>query len=120
MKTFVILLMLFLATPVFSQNIERILTLDECTKLALNINQDILISKENILYAEQRVKEAKTLYYPILDLNFNLSRFNNDVSTLINSNYMPATILLPQGSRDYFYSTKIAFWQSICYFCTVL
>ena len=46
-------------------------------------------------------------------MNFNISRFSNDVETLINSHYLPATILLPYGSRDYFYSTKLALWQPI-------
>ncbi len=113
MKKYFILLLLFLVSPIFAQGVERVLTLDECTKLALNINQDILIAKEAVSYAEQRVNEAKSLYFPKLDLNFNVSRFSNDFETLINSHYLPATILLPNGSRDYFYSTKLALWQPI-------
>ena len=113
MKKYFILLLLFAVSPVFAQGVERVLTLNECTQLALNINQDILIANEAVSYAEQRVNEAKSLYFPKLDLNFNLSRFSNDVSTLINSHYLPATILLPDGSRDYFYSTKLALWQPI-------
>jgi len=113
MKKIVVLSLLFLSLPLFAQGVERVLNIEECIKLALNINQDVLIAKEAILYADQRVSEARALYFPTLDLNFNLSRFNNNVSTLINSNYLPATILLPEGSRDYFYSTKIALWQSI-------
>ena len=113
MKKYFILLLLFAVSPVFAQGVERVLTLNECTRLALNINQDILIANETVAYAEQRVNEAKSLYFPKLDLNFNLSRFSNDVATLINSHYLPATILLPDGSRDYFYSTKLALWQPI-------
>lgn len=113
MKKIFVLSLLFLVTPLFAQNIERILTIDDCTKLALNINHDILINKEAILFAEQRTKEAKALYFPTIDFNFNLSRFSNDMGTTINSNYLPATILLPDGSRDYFYSARIALWQSI-------
>lgn len=113
MKKYFILLLLFAVSPVFAQGVERVLTLDECTRLALNINQDILIANEAVAYAEQRVNEAKSLYFPKLDLNFNISRFSNDVETLINSHYLPATILLPYGSRDYFYSTKLALWQPI-------
>ena len=113
MKKYFILLLLFAVSPVFAQGVERVLTLNECTQLALNINQDILIANEAVAYAEQRVNEAKSLYFPKLDLNFNISRFSNDVETLINSHYLPATILLPYGSRDYFYSTKLALWQPI-------
>lgn len=113
MKKYFILLLLFAVSPIFAQGVERVLTLNECTQLALNINQDILIANEAISYAEQRVNEAKSLYFPKLDLNFNLSRFNNDAETLINSHYLPATILLPYGKRDYAYSTKLALWQPI-------
>ncbi|MBR3628581.1 MAG: TolC family protein [Elusimicrobia bacterium] len=113
MKKYFILLLLFLVSPIFAQGVERVLTLQDCTKLALNINQDILIANEAVAYAEQRVTEAKSLYFPKLDLNFNISRFSNDVETLINSHYLPATILLPYGNRDYFYSTKLALWQPI-------
>ena len=105
--------MLFFIAPVFAQGVERVLTLKECIKLASNINQDILIANEAVLYAEQRVNEAKSLYFPKLDLNFNVSRFSNDFETLINSHYLPATILLPAGDLDYFYSTKLALWQPI-------
>ena len=113
MKKYFVLVLLFLVSPVFAQGVERVLDLKECTKLALNINQDVLIANEAVLYAEQRVSEAKSLYYPKLDLNFNISKFSNDVETLINSHYLPATILLPYGNRDYFYSTKLALWQPI-------
>ena len=113
MKKYFILLLLCLVSPIFAQGVERVLTLDDCTKLALNINQDILIAKEAVSYAEQRVNEAKSLYFPKLDLNFNVSRFSNDFETLINSHYLPATILLPYGDMDYFYSTKLALWQPI-------
>ena len=113
MKKYFILLLLFLVSPIFAQGVERILSLNECTKLALNINQEVLIANETVLYAEQRINEAKSLYFPKLDLNFNISKFNNDVETLINSHYLPATILLPYGNRDYFYSTKLALWQPI-------
>ncbi len=113
MKKYFILLLLCLVSPIFAQGVERVLTLQDCTKLALNINQDILIANEAVSYAEQRVTEARSLYFPKLDLNFNVSRFSNDFETLINSHYLPATILLPAGDTDYFYSTKLALWQPI-------
>ena len=107
MKKYFILSLLLFVSPIFAQGVERVLTIEDCTKLALNINQDILIANEAILFAEQRVNEAKSLYFPKLDLNFNVSRFSNDFDTLINSHYLPATILLPHGDADYFYSTKL-------------
>ncbi len=95
------------------QEIERVLTLDECIRLASNINHDVLINKESVLLAEQRVKEAKSLYFPTLDFNFNISRFSNDVATTINSHSLPAIVLLPDGNREYFYSAKLSLWQNL-------
>lgn len=95
------------------QKFERVLTLEECIRLASNINHDVLINKESILLAEQRAKEAKSLYFPTLDFNFNISRFSNDVATTINSHSLPAIVLLPEGSREYFYSAKLSLWQNI-------
>ena len=112
-KFFLLFFVLLLEASIFAQNIERVLTVDECIKCALNINHDILLSKTSIAFAEQRAKEVKTLYFPTIDINFNLSRYSNDFATVINSNYLPVTILLPEGSRDYFYSTRIALWQNI-------
>jgi len=112
-KIYLLLSVLFLVSPIFAQNIERILTVDDCVKSALNINHDVLINKESIALADQRTKEAKALYFPIIDFNFNLSRYSNDVATVINSNNLPVTILLPEGSRDYFYSARVSLWQNI-------
>ena len=112
-KIFLLFFILFLESYVFAQHIQRVLTLDECIKCALSINHDILINKESISLAEQRIKEAKALYFPVVDLNFNLSKYSNDVATVMNSSYLPVTILLPEGRRDYFYSTRISLWQNI-------
>ncbi len=98
---------------VYAQNVERVLTIDECIRLASNINHDILINKESVLLAEQRAKEAKALYFPTLDFNLNVSRFSNDVYTAINSHALPAVILLPEGSRDYFYSARFSLWYNL-------
>ena len=112
-KIFLLFFILFLESYVFAQHIQRVLTLDECIKCALSINHDILINKESISLAEQRTKEAKALYFPVVDLNLNLSKYSNDVATVMNSSYLPVTILLPEGRRDYFYSTRISLWQNI-------
>ena len=69
----VVFLSLFLA---FAQNVcceypERVLTLDSSIRQALSINHDVLINKQSILFAEQRIKKTKTLYYPVVNFNIN-------------------------------------------------
>ncbi|MEA5000329.1 MAG: TolC family protein [Endomicrobiaceae bacterium] len=109
----VLLVVLFAAVPLFSEQTERVLTEEACINLALNINHDILIYSQNILFAEERVKEAKTLYLPIMDLNLNASKFSNDAPSIINSTSLPASFYLPAGNRDSLYSARIALWQNI-------
>ncbi len=113
-KNAIVLLVLFLAalTPASAQP-ERVLTEDTCISLALNINHDILLSGQNVLFAEQRVKEAKALYWPTVDLNLNGSKFSNDSPTIINSNSIPASFFLPAGNRDLMYSARVSLWQHI-------
>lgn len=107
------LILFFVVSPLFAEQVERVLTEDSCINLALNINHDILIYGQNVLFAEQRVKEAKTLYLPTMDLNLNASKFSNDSPTIINSNSLPASFFLPSGNRDSSYSARISLWQSI-------
>ncbi|MDD5101441.1 MAG: TolC family protein [Endomicrobiaceae bacterium] len=107
------LMLFFIVSPLFAEQAERVLTEDACINLALNINHDILIYGQNVLFAEQRVKEAKTLYLPTMDLNLNASKFSNDSPTIINSNSLPASFFLPAGNRDSSYSARVSLWQSI-------
>lgn len=104
---------LFSVSPLFAEQVERVLTEESCINLALNINHDILIYAQNILFAEERVKEAQTLYLPTMDLNLNASKFSNDSPTIINSTSLPASFYLPAGNRDSLYSARISLWQNI-------
>jgi len=97
----------------FAQYPEKVLTLDASIRQALNINHDILINKQSVLFAEQRIKKAQKFYYPAVDLNINVSKFSNDMPTLINSESMRNVTYLPEGAQDLYYSTRLSLWQTI-------
>ncbi len=111
----VVFLSLFLifAEKVCCDYSERVLTLDSSIRQALSINHDVLINKQSILFAEQRIKKTKTLYYPVVNFNINASRFSNDLPTVINSESLPNLTYLPSGIQDFYYSTRISLWQTI-------
>jgi outer membrane protein TolC len=113
-KLFAVLSLLLVFGPkVFSQYPERILTLDASIRQALNINHDILINKQSVLFAEQRIKKTKTLYYPVINFNLNVSKFSNDIPTVINSESLPSVTYLPSGTQDLYYSNRLSLWQTI-------
>lgn len=107
------LCLLFSATKAFSQYPERVLTLDASIRQALNINHDILINRQSVLFAEQRIKKTQKFYYPSVDLNLNVSKFSNDLPTVIDSESMPNATYLPEGTQDLYYSTRLSLWQTI-------
>ncbi|MDD5021581.1 MAG: TolC family protein [Endomicrobiaceae bacterium] len=109
----VLSLCIFFAHEAFSQYPERVLTLDASIRQALNINHDILINKQSVLFAEQRIKKTQKFYYPAVDLNINVSKFSNDLPTVIDSESMPNVTYLPSGTQDLYYSTRLSLWQTI-------
>lgn len=114
LKLMVVLSLCVLFAPeAFSQYPERVLTLDASIRQALNINHDILINRQSVLFAEQRIKKTQKFYYPSVDLNLNVSKFSNDLPTIIDSESMSNSTYLPEGTQDLYYSTRLSLWQTI-------
>lgn len=111
----ILLLALFIIIPssIYSAGYERILTEDSSIQTALAINHDILIYAQNIEFEEQRMQESKALFFPNVELNFNLSKFNNASPMLIFGELAPTPVFLPQDNKDIYYSTRISVWQSV-------
>ena len=84
MKKITFLLILALsAQSLYARTVERILSESSSIKTALSINPDILVHNQDFEYAVQKIKESISLYFPNIDLNFNLSKFNNSNSMII-------------------------------------
>ncbi|MDR2395900.1 MAG: TolC family protein [Endomicrobium sp.] len=115
MKKITLMFVLFflVVTTLFAKNYERILTERSSIQAALSINPDILECVQNLEYAKQRVREAFSLYFPVVGVNLNLSRFNNTKPILISGENSQKLIYLPEGKKDLYYSTQLSIWQSV-------
>ena len=112
MKKLIIFISLFIfQMSAFSAGFEKDLTLDSSMRAALNIHPDILSQMNSLELAVEKLKEAKALYMPMVDINFNLSSFNN-IYPMMASNLQNST-LLPAEKRDMFYTTRISVSQTL-------
>lgn len=68
----------FLFLPLHAQQVEKILDLETSFHLAEQNNQKLLIAKEDVKLAQQRIKEARSIYFPKLGLNLNYLRYDVD------------------------------------------
>ncbi|MCL2485619.1 MAG: TolC family protein [Endomicrobia bacterium] len=112
-RIFISLIFVFSAAPSYAKNYERILTEDSSVQTALAINQDILIKSQNVEAAKQRIIESKSLYFPKIDLNLNVSRFNNSEPMIIMGDLSPSPVYLPGLYKDIYFSTRLSVKQSI-------
>jgi outer membrane protein TolC len=89
------------------------LTLEMCIQKAISTNVDLLECHQNVEYANQKVKEAKALYYPNLDLSINFSHFNNMTHSLIFDSMSQVPILLSSDKKELYCVSRISIWQNI-------
>ncbi len=106
----VVLASLFIASVVFAQNAEKVMSLDESVSLGLKNNQTLLALLERVQLSEERVTEAKSNILPKIDLNFNASEFDNQASPSILSPSFDS-VYLPQNKSDQYFSTRLSMWQ---------
>ncbi|MDR0723861.1 MAG: TolC family protein [Endomicrobium sp.] len=111
--TFLFILLFLAGVTLFAKEYERILTEKSSIKTALAINPDVLEYVQDLEYAKERVKEAKSLYLPIASFNLNLSRFNNARPTLISGENSQTLIYLPDRQKDFYSFIQLSLWQSL-------
>ena len=110
-KLFIFLLLLscFLWRPLFAGEAERVLTLEESLTTGLHNSQELLTCQAQVSIAREMIKEAGAQIYPKIDLNLGMSKYDNDLPTVLapsfNSDYLPA------GNVSTFYSTRVSLWQ---------
>ncbi|MDR1695437.1 MAG: TolC family protein [Endomicrobium sp.] len=103
----------FAAAASYAKSYEKILTEESSVQTALSINHDILIKSQNIEHAKQRIRESRSLYFPKVDLNLNVSRFENAEPMIIMGEISPSPVYIPGLNKDYYFSTRLSVWQSI-------
>ncbi|OGR90041.1 MAG: hypothetical protein A2992_00650 [Elusimicrobia bacterium RIFCSPLOWO2_01_FULL_59_12] len=92
---------------------ERVLTLDDSVKLAVNNSQALLTLREDENIAFQRVREAESLFLPKLDLNANWNKFRveGDRPFLLSPAMGPT--IVTSSPRENFYTARANIYQTV-------
>lgn len=112
-KIIIFFAFVFTTQNVLAAGFEKVLTEDSSVQTALTINHDIMIHSQGVEYARQRIKESRALYFPKIDMNFNLSKFSNDEPMIAFGENSLSPILLPGENKDVYYSTRLSIWQNV-------
>jgi len=78
-RAFILILLIAGITPAFGQDLsgrDYGLNLEECIKLALKNRIELRIASKDIENSKEQIKEAKSFYYPRLNLNAGYTHFN--------------------------------------------
>ncbi|MDR0956419.1 MAG: TolC family protein [Endomicrobium sp.] len=114
MKKIVILLIMFLFTQyLFAKEFERELTEASSIQTALSVNPDILEHSQDVEYTLQLLKESKALYFPNIDFNLNLAKFNTAEPMIVSGESSQFLAYLPKDIEELYYSTRLSIWQYI-------
>lgn len=84
------------------------ISLENAIRLALENNYDLLLTEQDVVIAEQRLKEAKFLYLPQISVNAGATAYNLDYSTVLPEN-LGLRLIHPKAddSNDLFYGAGI-------------
>ncbi len=88
------------------------LSLENAIRLALENNYDLLLTEQDVVIAEQRLKEAKFLYLPQISVNAGATAYNLDYSTVLPEN-LGLRLIHPQpkNNHDLFYGVGVLAMQ---------
>ena len=86
------------------------LSLENAIRLAIENNYQLLLTEQDVIIAEQKVKEAKFLYLPRISLNAGATAYNLDYPTIIPESLGLRFINQEQGheNKDLFYGAGIS------------
>lgn len=86
------------------------LSLENAIRLAIENNYQLLLTEQDVIIAEQKVKEAKFLYLPRISLNASATAYNLDYPTIIPENLGLRFINQEDGheNKDLFYGAGVS------------
>ncbi len=89
------------------------LSLENAIRLAIENNYQLLLTEQDVIIAEQKVKEAKFLYLPRISLNASASAYNLDYPTVIPESLGLRFINQEDGheNSDLFYGAGVSATQ---------
>lgn len=94
------------------QEPERVLTLEQSVQTGLQNSQPLLSARDDVRIAQQRIVEARSLYYPNLALNMNASRYRATDYVALPGEF-GSTVLSPSDEPGNFYAGRVALRQMI-------
>ena len=88
------------------------LSMENAIRLALENNYDLLLTEQDVVIAEQRLKEAKFLYLPQVSVSAGATEYNLDYSTVLPES-LGLRLIHPQdkNSHDLFYGVGVLAMQ---------
>lgn len=89
------------------------LSLENAIRLAIENNYQLLLTEQDVIIAEQKVKEAKFLYLPRISLNASANAYNLDYPTIIPESLGLRFINQEDGHKnsDLFYGAGVSATQ---------
>lgn len=102
----------FLSGVARAEEPDRVVTLDQSLQTALQNSQALLSAREDVRIADQRVIEARSLFFPTLGLNMNASRYLADEHAVLSPEY-GSTVLNPVSEPDNFFSGRLYLRQML-------
>ncbi|MDR1684502.1 MAG: TolC family protein [Elusimicrobiota bacterium] len=118
-RSFIFIFVLFFAAGAsaqqyrlrYSTGADEPISLENAIRLALENNYDLLLTEQDVIIAEQRVKEAKYLYLPQLSLNANATAYNLDYPAVLPENlglrFLDKTSGTGHKNEDLFYAVGV-------------
>jgi len=117
-RIFLCILTLALTTSAFAQqyrikyttNDKDPLSLENAIRLAIENNYQLLLTEQDVIIAQQKVKEAKFLYLPRISLNAGATAYNLDYPTIIPESLGMRFITQEEGheNKDLFYGAGVS------------
>lgn len=86
------------------------LSLENAIRLAIENNYQLLLTEQDVIIAQQKVKEAKFLYLPRISLNAGATAYNLDYPTIVPESLGLRFITQEEGheSKDLFYGAGVS------------
>lgn len=101
-----------MAGTAVAQGPERTLTLEQSVQTGLQNSQPLLSARDDVRIAQERIVEARSLYYPNLALNMNASRYRATDYVALPGEF-GSTVLSPSDEPGNFYAGRVALRQMI-------
>lgn len=89
------------------------ISLENAIRLALENNYELLLTEQDVVIAEQRIKEAKYLYLPQINVNAGATAYNLDYPTVLPESFGSRLIAPGSSNRtdNLFYAAGVSATQ---------